>query len=80
MAVYVDNAGVEVNGIGCFHMTADDDVELEEMAERLDLDPNWREVGSTGRSFYLVNRQRRPEALTYGAKPISRVKMARLSR
>ena len=80
MSVYIDNAHDPVNGVGCFHMTADSEIELEFMAEELGLRRAWREQGSTGRYFYRVNRSLRPMALALGAKEVSRGQMARLSK
>lgn len=80
MSVYIDNAFITVKGIGCFHMTADDEAELDAMASALGLDPVWKEWGSTGRPYFLVNRALRMDALDLGAIEVSRHRMAELSR
>lgn len=80
MTVYIDNAHTNIGGVGCFHMAADDPRELKMVAKALGLPARFREMGSTGKLYYLVNRELRPAALALGAVPVSRRMMARLSK
>ena len=80
MTMYIDNAHTDFGGVGCFHMTSDDLRELKVAAEALGLPARFLEMGSTGKAYYLVNRELRPAALALGAIPISRRQMARMSK
>lgn len=73
--VYVDDAGIWSAGRLWFHMMADTDDELEEMARKLDLNGNWRHG-----DHYELTANKRKQALTLGAKPITSKEMVELRR
>lgn len=62
------------------HMFADTSLELDDMAERMGLRPEWKQNPFTPTEHYDLTRNMRLLAVGYGAKPITRREAAELTR
>ena len=73
MAVYVDPLFATKSRRGwryrqACHMTADTSLELDDMAERLGLRPEWKQHPLTCREHYDLTASKRAQALEHGAR------------
>lgn len=76
MSVYVDDMRMlatvgRVRGRWS-HMWADTVAELEEMAEKIGLNPKWIQTSNSGITHYDVVESKRREAIAAGAIPLDR--------
>lgn len=84
MAVYVDD--MHTTPLGSFgrmkmcHMTADSEVELHAMADKIGVARKWHQYPGTPRSHYDIAMSRRALAIQHGAKEITMRETALLVR
>lgn len=82
MSVYVDNARIPYRRgsrkLLMSHMLADTTAELESMARKLGLKPEWIQCPGTYREHYDVCASRRAEAVRLGALEVSTLELVRL--
>lgn len=87
MAVYVDplfdTRALARTGFWPFkyacHMTADTHQELEDMARKLSLKPNWIQRANTPTEHYDLTPSKRLQALHYGAIAITATESAHIT-
>lgn len=76
MSVYVDHARIPVKmghrGIWRFsHMIADTRAELDEMAEKIQLDLKWKQKAGERQEHFDVTENYRSRVISLGGKPIT---------
>lgn len=74
--VYVDNYRAPFRGMIMSHMTADTNDELDDMAARLGLRPEWKQYGSL--IHFDVSASKRLQAITYGAQAVESRELAKI--
>jgi len=73
MAVYVDNMFAPYRRMLMCHMAADTEAELHEMADRIGVARKWYQG-----DHYDVCKEKREQAIKYGAVSVSRIELGRL--
>lgn len=73
MAVYVDNNRAKFRGMRMSHMTADTNEELDAMAEKIGLNPEWKQFGSI--IHYDVSSSKRLLAIKHGAIGVTPIEL-----
>lgn len=67
MTVYVDNANIKYKNYRMFHMIADTEEELLEMALKIGLKASYWQYKGTYRSHFDISTNKKKEALKQGA-------------
>jgi hypothetical protein len=76
MTVYVDDMAAQYGRMVMFHMVADTDEELHEMAAKIGVARRWHQKAGTPHSHYDICKGKRTQAVALGAVEVDRAGLA----